>query len=103
MTAAESVKIAFEYPVSDAWLVGELKRTIAKVKAEGRNVVLALFDAVVSMPGVRMPFEELVKTCREEGVFSLVDAAHGVGHVDLNLGEGEGKTDPDFLVSNCHK
>jgi selenocysteine lyase/cysteine desulfurase len=28
---------------------------------------------------VRMPWEKLVEACREMGVLSLVDGAHGIG------------------------
>ena len=60
---------------------------------------LAIFDTVVSMPGVRMPFEQLAAACKELGVMSMVDGAHGVGHVELDLGA----LGADFFVSNCHK
>ncbi|KAI8941709.1 hypothetical protein NX059_002917 [Plenodomus lindquistii] len=98
-TPAKSVKIAYKYPVEDKWLVGELRRVVKDVEGRGGRVKIAVFDTVVSMPGVRVPFEELVGVCKELGVLSCVDGAHGVGHVDLNLGE----LDPDFFVSNCHK
>jgi selenocysteine lyase/cysteine desulfurase len=51
------------------------------------------------MPGVRMPFERLTQKCKELGVMSCIDGAHGVGHVEIDLGT----LDPDFFVSNCHK
>ncbi|KAF2456850.1 pyridoxal phosphate-dependent transferase [Lineolata rhizophorae] len=98
-TPVEDVKIAYTYPVSDEWLVQSLKDTVAAEKAAGSAVRFAIFDTVASMPGVRMPFERLTQACKELGVMSFIDAAHGVGHVDLDLS----KLDCDFLVSNCHK
>jgi selenocysteine lyase/cysteine desulfurase len=47
-----------------------------------------------------MPWETLVQACKEMNILSLIDGAHGIGHIDLShLGE----VDPDFFVSNCHK
>lgn len=80
-------------------MVQRLKEVVSEVQEQGGRVRLAVFDTVVSMPGVRVPFEALIKVCRELGVLSCVDGAHGVGHVELNLGT----LDPDFFVSNCHK
>ncbi|KAF2187883.1 PLP-dependent transferase [Zopfia rhizophila CBS 207.26] len=98
-TPAEAVKIQYTYPVEDDWLVEEFKRKVHEEKEKGCNVKVAIFDTVVSMPGVRVPFERLTEACRELGVLSCVDAAHGAGHVNLELE----RLDPDFLVSNCHK
>ncbi|KAF1811778.1 PLP-dependent transferase [Eremomyces bilateralis CBS 781.70] len=98
-TPAESVTVDYTYPVSDHWLVDEFKRRVKEVAAKGGRVRLAIFDTVVSMPGLRVPFERLTKACKELGVLSCVDAAHGVGHVDLDIS----RLDCDFLTSNCHK
>jgi selenocysteine lyase/cysteine desulfurase len=98
-TPVGAMKIEFEYPVEDDWLLSEFKKKIKEEQAKGGRVKVAIFDTVVSIPGVRMPFERLVKACKELGVLSLIDGAHGVGHMELNLGE----LDPDFFVSNCHK
>jgi selenocysteine lyase/cysteine desulfurase len=98
-TPVKSVKIEYTYPVEDDWLVGELEKTVKEIDAKGGKVRVAVFDTVVSMPGVRMPFERMTQKCRDLGVLSCVDGAHGVGHVDIDLG----KLDPDFFVSNCHK
>ncbi|KAF2805190.1 PLP-dependent transferase [Mytilinidion resinicola] len=98
-TPAEAVQIEFTYPVEDDWLVEEMKRKVEEEKKQGNRVRIAIFDTVVSMPGVRMPFEKLAAACKEVSVLSFVDAAHAIGHVELDLQ----KLDPDFLVSNCHK
>ena len=81
------------------WLVGELRRTVGRVRERGQNVALVIFDTIVSLPGVRMPFEELTRTCRDLGVRSCIDAAHAVGQIDIDLDA----LGCDFFVSNCHK
>ncbi|KIW98087.1 uncharacterized protein Z519_01671 [Cladophialophora bantiana CBS 173.52] len=103
-TPAESVRVELDLPQSDDKIVQLFRKTLIeeKLKCEqaGKGRVrLGVFDTIVSMPGLRVPFERLVQLCRQEGVLSLVDAAHGVGHIALNLTE----LDPDFLVTNCHK
>ncbi len=98
-TPAEAIRIEYTYPVSDEWMVTEFRNVVMKEQGLGNNVRIAIFDTVVSMPGVRMPFESLTAACKELGVLSCVDAAHGIGHVHIDLG----KIDCDFFVSNCHK
>ncbi|KAH7071961.1 pyridoxal phosphate-dependent transferase [Paraphoma chrysanthemicola] len=98
-TPASSVKIQYSYPVEDDWLVAEFHRVVKEVEDKGGKVKVAIFDTVVSMPGVRMPFQRLTAACKERRVLSCIDGAHGVGHVEIDLGT----LDPDFFVSNCHK
>ncbi|KAK7539435.1 pyridoxal phosphate-dependent transferase [Phyllosticta citribraziliensis] len=98
-TPVKGHRVEVRYPVGDDEIVRSFREAVAAIRKEGRRPVAALFDAVVSMPGVRFPFEEMTKVCREEGVLSVVDGAHGVGMLDLDLGA----LDPDFFVSNCHK
>ncbi|PYI25116.1 PLP-dependent transferase [Aspergillus indologenus CBS 114.80] len=114
-------KIPYAFPISPNELVDRFRETIREVRAEGATPRIAVLETVVSLPGVRFPFEHLVKVCREEGVWSLVDAAHGVGMIPLDLGamftgEGDGGDQGeddgewmgkvggvDFLTSNLHK
>lgn len=58
-----------------------------------------MFDIVGSLPGLRVPYEKYIAICKKEGMYSIVDGAHGIGHVPLDLSN----LDPDFFVSNCHK
>ena len=103
-TPAESFRLDLGLPRNDDSIVDLFKETLQRPKAKCQSarrgrVRVAVFDTIVSMPGLRMPFERLVHLCREEGVLTLVDAAHGIGHIPLNLSD----LDPDFLVTNCHK
>ncbi|PYH80697.1 putative aminotransferase family protein [Aspergillus uvarum CBS 121591] len=92
-------KIEYAFPIAPNELVQRFRDTIRAVRTEGGTPRIAVLETVVSLPGVRFPFEHIVKVCREEGVWSLVDAAHGVGMIPLDLGVGG----VDFLTSNLHK
>ncbi|PGH06228.1 hypothetical protein AJ80_08197 [Polytolypa hystricis UAMH7299] len=98
-TPLQARKVEYQFPISHGEIVQRFKDVVKQAKDEGLNVRVALLDTIVSQPGVRFPFEELVEVCRAEGVLSCVDGAHGVGHIPLDLG----KLDADFFVSNCHK
>ncbi|KEQ63715.1 PLP-dependent transferase [Aureobasidium melanogenum CBS 110374] len=76
-----------------------LKQTITNLKSSGRNPRICIVDTLSSFPGIRMPFEKLVPICKDHGVLSYVDGAHGIGHIPLDTNE----LNPDFLASNCHK
>lgn len=98
-TSVESINVAVQYPIDDQELVKRFHGAIRAGKGDGKNVRLAVFDTISSLPGVRVPYEQLVKICKAEGVLSMIDGAHGVGNIELNLAE----TQPDFLTSNLHK
>ncbi|BCS17108.1 aminotransferase [Aspergillus luchuensis IFO 4308] len=80
-------------------LVERFLQVVREARSEGLNVKLALFDVVTSLPAVRFPFEKLTEVCREEGILSLIDGAHGIGQLPLDLAALQ----PDFFTSNCHK
>lgn len=92
--------VLLEYPIEDEEVVRRFEETVLDVWSERKNVKVAMFDTVLTFPGARMPWEKLVAACKELGVLSLIDGAHGIGHIDL---KHLGKVSPDFFVSNCHK
>ncbi|KAL2062450.1 hypothetical protein VTL71DRAFT_6716 [Oculimacula yallundae] len=100
MLPVEVQKVNLVYPIEDDEIVRRFRETIEKVRGDGKRVRLAMFDTVLTFPGARFPWEKCVDVCKELGVLSLIDGAHGIGHIDLTH---LGKVDPDFFVSNCHK
>ncbi|KAJ6007290.1 Pyridoxal phosphate-dependent transferase major region subdomain 1 [Penicillium herquei] len=92
-------EVGFQYPVESSEMVSTFQKAIQQSKSEGFRPRVAIFDTISSNPGIRLPFRELAAVCRDENVLSLVDAAHGIGQIDLDIPSW----DPDFLVTNCHK
>ncbi|KAI0322578.1 PLP-dependent transferase [Amylostereum chailletii] len=102
-------KIAF--PTTRATIIEEFRAHIRLLRAQvdshqknitdGRKLkIVAVIDGLISTPGVSLPWKEMTQICREEGVWSVIDAAHAIGQeVDINLAS----VGPDFWVSNCHK
>ncbi|KAI0164575.1 PLP-dependent transferase [Xylariaceae sp. FL1272] len=91
--------INLTYPCEDEEVIKAFLSALDECKADGKSAKICLFDTVSSLPGIRFPFEDMIKACRETGVLSLVDGAQGVGMIDLDIGA----LDPDFFFSNCHK
>ncbi|KAK5624876.1 hypothetical protein RRF57_000592 [Xylaria bambusicola] len=99
--------VPLKIPLTDAEIVYAI---VGAAKRVNRNenlgsgkfrerVRLAIVDTVASLPGIRMPFEELVPALQAEGALVLVDGAHGIGHVDIDLAS----MNPDFLVTSLNK
>ncbi|KAL4992214.1 pyridoxal phosphate-dependent transferase [Aspergillus falconensis] len=92
-------KVKYVFPLEEGEMVRRFREVLDNVRKEGLTPKLAVFETVVSNPGIRFPFEELVRACKEEGVLSLIDGAHAVGMIKLDLAA----LGVDFFTSNCHK
>ncbi len=54
---------------------------------------------ITSPTAVILPIEPLIKRARERGIWTVIDGAHAVGQVPLNLHNLQ----VDFYGGNCHK
>ncbi|KAG2206950.1 hypothetical protein INT47_008419 [Mucor saturninus] len=96
----ELVRIHLNYPLEDAEIIQLTKEAIDQEHAKGNGKIrMAVFDALSSLPGVRFPFEAINSVVQENGILSLIDGAHAIGQVSLNLTE----LNPDYFITNCHK
>jgi cysteine sulfinate desulfinase/cysteine desulfurase-like protein len=84
------------FPTTPAAIIIKFREHLrALPRPEGKKVV-AMIDSIVSTPGVLMPWQEMVKVCKDENVWSVIDAAHSIGQEpNINLSEAQ----PDFWVS----
>ncbi|KAL4951786.1 pyridoxal phosphate-dependent transferase [Aspergillus filifer] len=92
-------KVKYVFPLEEGELIARFKSVVEGVKKQGLTPKVAVFETIISNPGIRFPFEEVTALCREMGILSCIDGAHGVGMINLNLGE----LGCDFFTSNCHK
>jgi isopenicillin-N epimerase len=58
-----------------------------------------VIDHVASATSIVFPVKEIIKICRNKGVFVIVDGAHAPGMLDLNICD----LNPDWYVGNLHK
>ncbi|EED17358.1 aminotransferase family protein (LolT), putative [Talaromyces stipitatus ATCC 10500] len=98
-TPVQTRRVSYTFPITHDEILKKFLAVVKQTKSEGQNVRVAIFDTIVSVPGVRFPFEKLIKACTKESILSVIDGAHGVGQIPLYLGD----LSPDFFVSNCHK
>lgn len=100
-TPVTTQMVDINWPVEDVELLCKFEQTIEEINADGsgRRVRLVIIDTVISMPGMRMPFEKLCGICKKHGILSMVDGAHGAGMIPLDL-HG---FDPDFFTTNLYK
>ncbi|MDH3942743.1 MAG: aminotransferase class V-fold PLP-dependent enzyme [Anaerolineae bacterium] len=60
----------------------------------------AIFISHITSPtALLLPIEEIIRRARGAGILTIIDGAHGVGQLPLDISA----LDPDFYTSNCHK
>jgi len=71
----------------------------AALQLHGPQIKLASLDHISSIPTCLIPIKELVDLCHKYSIPVLVDGAHVMGNVPLDIRA----LNPDFYVSSAHK
>jgi len=93
----EPVIITIPFPVSSP--ADFLVPVEAALREHGSQIKLASWDHISSIPTCVLPVKELIELCHEHSVPVLIDGAHVIGNIPLDIGE----LNPDFYASSTHK
>ncbi len=93
-TGAKVIVASLPFPVESPQQIVE-----AVIKHISPRTRLALLDHVSSSTAFVFPIKQLVKELTKRGVDTLVDGAHAVGMLPLNLEE----IGAAYYTGNCHK
>lgn len=84
------------FPLTNA---SEIISVVEKGLSEFPKVKLAVFDHIASESAIILPIKELIEICHKSGVPVMIDGAHALGNIDINLKD----INADFYLSNGHK
>jgi len=80
-------------------LVESIEREILANKGK---IKIACFSHITSIPAIILPLEDILPICKKHGVSVLIDGAHTIGHIPLNLKHLE-SLGMDYWTANGHK
>jgi len=84
-------------------LHGSLLNSIEQaIKETASKITLAIFSHITSCPSIIEPIEQLIPLCKRYGISVLIDGAHTIGHVPVNIKSLEA-LGMDYWTSNGHK
>ncbi len=73
--------------------------SVAAALSAHPEVYIASFSHIASLPALLLPVAELTALCHAHGVLVMIDGAHALGHVPVNITE----IGADFWLGNGHK
>eukprot|EP01105_Mastigella_eilhardi_P000338 TRINITY_DN10447_c0_g1_i1.p1 TRINITY_DN10447_c0_g1~~TRINITY_DN10447_c0_g1_i1.p1 ORF type:complete len:437 (-),score=99.42 TRINITY_DN10447_c0_g1_i1:69-1379(-) len=98
--AALQLPLPADCPNFASHVTERVAATIERAVMEtGRAPVLGIVDHISSIPALVFPVQQLVDYFHNKGIPVMVDGAHALGHVTVNISELK----PDFYLTNAHK
>ena len=95
---AHVVNISFPV-LSDEEYIAPVSNYLSSGAVNPATIKLCVFSHISSMPSFVEPVADLVALCHSYGIDVLLDGAHTVGQIPLNLTE----IGAEYYVSNMHK
>ena len=86
------------FPTTTKDILSIFRDSLVANPVQANKKRVAVMDGIISNPGVFLPWREMVKICKEQQVWSVVDSAHSIGQelvLDLTADA------PDFWTSVC--
>lgn len=96
LTGATLVRLAVVLPLDVDTFLRNVRRSL---KTRQGKTKLAVFDLMSSVPSSKFPVRQLCDLCHEFGCEVLIDGAHGIGMVPLDIPS----LGCDYFVTNCNK
>jgi selenocysteine lyase/cysteine desulfurase len=90
-----TLQVHVPFPTTKAQIISLVEQTLNS----NPDIAIASFSHIVAFPSMIMPVKEIQALCRARGVLVLIDGAHVMGQISLNITD----IDPDFYVTNGYK
>jgi len=94
-----SLAFTMTHPISNAELIRSFASFLDAYHRPDAPIRIALIDHITSVPGVRIPIEELIPLLKERNILVVIDGAHAIGQVPIDLTS----LGVDYYITNCHK
>lgn len=77
----------------------QVLKPLADAIAANPGIKVASLDHISSYPAAILPIKQMVKLCKDAGIFVLVDGAHALGQVPLDISD----IGASAYITNLHK
>eukprot|EP01127_Copromyxa_protea_P020937 TRINITY_DN7072_c0_g1_i2.p1 TRINITY_DN7072_c0_g1~~TRINITY_DN7072_c0_g1_i2.p1 ORF type:complete len:260 (+),score=22.74 TRINITY_DN7072_c0_g1_i2:2142-2921(+) len=93
--ALTEIEVNIPFPLHDP---EQILKPLSEAIKQNPEIKVASLDHISSYPAA-LPIKEMVKLCKDAGIFVLVDGAHVLGQIPLNISD----IGADAYIANVHK